>query len=55
MPVSKFLLTISVLSIAFLTACAGPGTYPLTGDTVSASDPVLEMPGMVVMPQSPTY
>ncbi|WP_170424306.1 hypothetical protein [Ruegeria arenilitoris] len=45
---SKFLLVASVISTVFLAACAGPGTYPITGAPVSASDPVLEM-------QSPTY
>ena len=45
---SKFLLVASVVSTVFLAACAGPGTYPITGDAVSASDPVLEM-------ETPTY
>ena len=48
MPVSKFLLTISVLAIGVLAACSGPGTYPVTGMNASASDPVMSMdvPGM---------
>ncbi len=48
MTVSKFLLTISVLSIGVLAACSGPGTYPVTGMAASANDPVVSMdiPGM---------
>ncbi|WP_170413986.1 hypothetical protein [Ruegeria atlantica] len=45
---SKFLLVASVISTVFLAACAGSGTYPITGDRVSASDPVLGM-------ESPSY
>jgi len=45
---SKFLLVASVISTVFLAACAGPGTYPITGDTVSAGDPVHAM-------DSPSY
>ncbi|WP_199528541.1 MULTISPECIES: hypothetical protein [unclassified Ruegeria] len=45
---SKILLVASVISTVFLAACAGPGTYPITGEAVSASDPVLAM-------ESPTY
>ncbi|WP_170325193.1 hypothetical protein [Ruegeria arenilitoris] len=45
---SKFLLVASVISTVFLAACSGPGTYPITGDPVSANDPVHDM-GM------PTY
>ncbi len=45
---SKFLLVASVISTVFLAACAGPGTYPISGDAVSPGDPVQEM-------QSPTY
>ncbi|WP_170344035.1 MULTISPECIES: hypothetical protein [Ruegeria] len=43
MSVSKFLLIIAATSITVLSACAGPGTYPITGDQVSASDPVQDM------------
>jgi len=48
MPVSKLILTISVLAIGVLSACSGPGTYPITGVEASASDPVMDMdiPGM---------
>ncbi|MCG7518042.1 hypothetical protein [Ruegeria sp. Ofav3-42] len=45
---SKFLLVASVISTVLLAACAGPGTYPITGDPVSANDPVRNM-------ESPTY
>ncbi|WP_170466505.1 hypothetical protein [Ruegeria conchae] len=40
---SKFLLVATVLSTVFLAACAGPGTYPITGQKVSSDDPVQEM------------
>ncbi|WP_170429031.1 hypothetical protein [Ruegeria arenilitoris] len=40
---SKFLLVASVISTVFLAACSGPGTYPITGDPVSATDPVQDM------------
>ena len=45
---SKFLLVASVISTVFLAACAGPGTYPITGEQVSANDPVHHM-------DSPSY
>ncbi|CAD0185395.1 hypothetical protein RUESEDTHA_02282 [Ruegeria sp. THAF57] len=45
---SKFLLVASVVGTVFLAACSAPGTYPITGDQVSASDPVRDM-------ESPTY
>ena len=40
---SKILIAASVISTIFLTACAAPGTYPISGDSVSASDPVHNM------------
>ncbi len=40
---SKFLLVATVFSTVFLAACAGPGTYPITGQEVSSNDPVQEM------------
>lgn len=43
MSVSRMLLVISVSSVSFLAACAGPGTYPITGMEVSQDDPVREM------------
>lgn len=43
MPVSKFLLVISALSLGLIAACAGPGTYPITGQKASPDDPVQEM------------
>jgi hypothetical protein len=43
MSVSKFLLVIAAASVTVLSACAGPGTYPITGDPVSANDPVQDM------------
>ncbi|NVO55506.1 hypothetical protein HW561_06865 [Rhodobacteraceae bacterium B1Z28] len=55
MPVSKFLLTLSMFSIGLMAACAGPGTYPITGDKVSSDDPVQEMfynPGLIFRGES---
>ncbi|WP_420586884.1 hypothetical protein [Ruegeria sp.] len=46
---SKFLLVASVISTVFLAACAGPGTYPISGESVSANDPVLEMDNVSMM------
>ncbi|WP_171231499.1 hypothetical protein [Ruegeria sp. HKCCA4812] len=43
MSVSKFLLVIAAASVTVLSACAGPGTYPITGDPVSVNDPVQDM------------
>ncbi|WP_171631940.1 MULTISPECIES: hypothetical protein [unclassified Ruegeria] len=43
MSVSKFLLIIVTASITVLSACAGPGTYPITGEEVSSNDPVQDM------------
>lgn len=43
MSVSKFLLTLSILSIGFMAACGGPGTYPISGERASPDDPVHEM------------
>ncbi|WP_171090494.1 MULTISPECIES: hypothetical protein [unclassified Ruegeria] len=43
MSVSKFLLIIAATSITILSACSGPGTYPITGEEVSANDPVQDM------------
>jgi len=40
---SKSLLVAAVISTVFLAACGGPGTYPITGDQVSSSDPVRNM------------
>ncbi|WP_169794822.1 hypothetical protein [Ruegeria profundi] len=40
---SKFLLVASVISTILLAACAGPGTYPITGEAVSSGDPVQDM------------
>ncbi len=54
MSLSKFLLTVSMLSIGFMAACSGPGTYPISGDQVSSSDPVhdMEMPGYIFRGES---
>ncbi|WP_298847791.1 hypothetical protein [uncultured Ruegeria sp.] len=43
MSVSKFLLIATAASITILSACAGPDTYPITGDPVSSNDPVQDM------------
>ncbi|GAB4550783.1 MAG: hypothetical protein Tsb0024_19230 [Ruegeria sp.] len=43
MSASRILLVISMLSVGVLAACAGPGTYPITGEPVSQNDPVQEM------------
>jgi len=40
---SKFLLVATVLSTVYMAACAGPGTYPITGQKVSSDDPVRQM------------
>lgn len=49
MSVSKFLLTLSMLSIGLVAACTEPGTYPITGEQVSSDDPVQTMynPGLI--------
>ncbi|SLN11981.1 hypothetical protein [Ruegeria meonggei] len=39
---SKSLLVASVISVLFLAACAGPGTYPISGQKASPDDPVIE-------------
>ena len=54
MSASKFLLVVSVISVGFLAACSGPGTYPITGMEVSQNDPVQEMynPGLIFRGES---
>ncbi|WP_170607669.1 hypothetical protein [Ruegeria arenilitoris] len=54
MSASRILLVISILSVGILTACAGPGTYPITGMEVSQNDPVQEMynPGLIFRGES---
>ena len=36
MSASRILLVISVLSVGVLAACAGPDTYPITGEPVDS-------------------
>ncbi len=43
MTASRILLVLSVLSVTGLAACAGPGTYPVSGLTASSADPVMDM------------
>lgn len=43
MSVSKIITVISFLLVGGLSACTGPGNYPITGMEVSQDDPVKEM------------
>jgi hypothetical protein len=45
---SKFLLAVSLIGTVFMAACSAPGVYPISGQSISTSDPVKNM-------DSPTY
>ncbi|WP_170788725.1 hypothetical protein [Ruegeria lacuscaerulensis] len=46
---SKFLLAATVISTVFLAACSAPGVYPVSGQSVSATDPVKDMDSPIYM------
>lgn len=43
MSINTRFIVVAVLSFGVLTACAGEGTYPISGMPVSENDPVKDM------------